>query len=91
MGGVNERIEAYEPGRRMTVRLYDMVKMPLADATADFQLHPRDGGTELTFHYSYTPNLFGRLFRKAVANQMQKGLSGLVTGLQRESERIASG
>jgi carbon monoxide dehydrogenase subunit G len=91
LGSAQERIEVYEPGVRMTVRLYDIVMMPLADATADFHLSTRHGGTELTFRYAYELNRLGRLFDRALSGQLQKGLEGLVGGLQRESEQRAGG
>ena len=59
LGGVNERIDKYEPNRRMTVNLYETFKLPISGAMADFNIGPHDGGTELTIHYSYTPNLLG--------------------------------
>jgi uncharacterized protein YndB with AHSA1/START domain len=89
MGRAEERIETYEPLQRMTVRLYDMAWMPLVDATADFRLAASDGGTDLTFHYSFTPNLLGRLMGRVFGSQMHKGLEGIVDGLRRESEHLA--
>ena len=59
LGGVNERIDKYEPNRRMTVNLYETFKLPISGAMADFNIGPDDGGTELTIHYSYTPNVWG--------------------------------
>jgi carbon monoxide dehydrogenase subunit G len=87
MGQVNERIEGYELGRSMTIRLYDFVKMPLSDATAAFHLVAEGGETRLTFHCDFTPNLVGRVFGRALEKQMRKGLERLVDGLQREAER----
>ena len=91
LGGVNERIDKYEPNRRMTVNLYETFKLPISGAVADFNLGAHDGGTELTIHYSYTPNLLGRLLKGTTDRQMRKGIGGMAKGLQRESERIAAG
>jgi uncharacterized protein YndB with AHSA1/START domain len=89
-GGVNERIERHEPNERLTVNLYETFKLPISGATADFNIAPHDGGTELTLHYSYTPNLLGRLVKGYTATQMRKGIAGMAKGLQQESERIAT-
>jgi len=89
-GGVNERIERYQPNERLTVDLYETFKLPISGAVADFNIASQDGGTELILNYSYTPNLLGRLLKGYTNKQMQKGIGGLAKGLQRESERIAS-
>ena len=49
-------------------------KVPISGAVADLSIASNDGGSELTLHYSYTPNR----------------LVGWQKGLQRESERIAT-
>jgi uncharacterized protein YndB with AHSA1/START domain len=90
-GGVNERIDRHEKHRRLTVQLYETFKLPISSAVADFNIAPSDGGTELTLHYRYTPNLLGRLMKGYTDTQMRKGIGGLAKGLQRESERIATG
>jgi uncharacterized protein YndB with AHSA1/START domain len=90
-GGVNERIEAYEPNQRLTVDLYETFKMPISGAVADFNIAPKGDGTELTLHYSYTPNLMGRLMKSVTDKQMRKGIGGMAEELQKESERLAAG
>ena len=87
-GGVDERIERYEPHARLTVNLFDTFKLPISGAIADFNIAPNDGGTEVNIHYSYTPNLLGRLLKGYTDKQMRKGIGGMATGLQVESERI---
>jgi uncharacterized protein YndB with AHSA1/START domain len=89
-GGVNERIDRYEPNRRLTVNLHETFKLPISGGTADFNIAPRDGGTELTLHYSYTLNLLGRLMKGYTDKQMRKGIGGMTKALQRESQRIAA-
>jgi len=89
-GGVNERIDRYEPNARMTVHLYETFRLPISSAVADFNLASDGEGTELTVHYSYTPNLLGRLLRGYTDKQMRKGMDGLAQDLERESVRIAS-
>ena len=89
-GGVNERIERHEPNERLTVNLYETFRLPISGATADFNIAPQDGGTELTIHYSYAPNLLGRLMKGYTDTQMRKGIGGMAKGLQQESERIAA-
>ena len=89
-GGVNERIDAYQPNQRMTVNLYETFKLPISSAVADFNIAPNDDGTELTLNYTYTPNFLGRLMKGYTDKQMRKGVGGLVNDLQRESERIAA-
>ncbi|MEM7284917.1 MAG: SRPBCC family protein [Actinomycetota bacterium] len=90
MGGVNERITAYEPGERMTVHLYEMFKMPASDATADFLLASDGDGTVLTLEVSYTPNRLGRAAKKTTAKQMRKGMGAMADDLAREAERVAN-
>ena len=51
-------------------------------------LPPRDGGTELTLHYSYQPNLLGRLTARLTDRLLRRGIGGLAKGLQIESERL---
>lgn len=89
-GGVDERIERYEPNQRMTVHLHETFKLPISDAIADFNLASRHGGTELTLRYNYTLNRLGRMAKGTTAKQLQKGLGGLAEALQQESESIAA-
>jgi hypothetical protein len=70
----------------MTVNLYETFKLPISDAVADFNLAPAEDGTELTLHYSYTPNRMGRVAKETVDKQMRKGINGLADKLQRASE-----
>ena len=88
MGAVDERIDLHIPGERLTVNLYKTYKLPISGAIADFNITPNDGGTELTIHYSYTPNLMGRLMRKQTDKQMRKGIGGLATDLKNASETL---
>jgi len=90
-GGVHERIDRHEPNQRLTVNLYETFKLPISAAVADFNIAPEDGGTTLTLHYSYTRNFLGRLMKGYTDKQMRKGIGGMAKGLQRESERIATG
>ena len=73
----------------MTVNIHETFKLPISDAIADFNIAPKDGGTLLTLHYRYTPNLLGRVLRRYTDKQMRKGIGGMTKGLQRESERLA--
>jgi hypothetical protein len=63
-------------------------KLPISGAIADFNITPKDGGTELNLHYSYTPNMLGRLLKGYTDKQMRKGITGMTQGLQIESERV---
>ncbi len=87
-GAVNERIQRHERHERLTVHIYEAFKLPISTATADFNVAAKDGGTELSLHYSYTPNLLGRVLRGYTDKQMRKGIGGMAKALQRESERI---
>ena len=89
-GGVEERIERFQPNQRLTINLYETSKLPISGAIADFNVAAKDEGTELTLHYSYTPNLLGRVLRGYTDKQMRKGIGGLTKGLQRESETMAT-
>jgi uncharacterized protein YndB with AHSA1/START domain len=90
-GAVNERIGAYAPNERMTVNIFETFKLPLSGAVADFNIAPDDDATTLTLHYDDTLNRLGRLAKGTTDKQMRKGITGLVDGLQRESERVAAG
>lgn len=72
------------------VNIYETSKLPISNAVADFNIATNDGGTELTLHYSYTFNTMGRLVKSYTDNQMRKGIGAMATGLQQESERIAT-
>jgi uncharacterized protein YndB with AHSA1/START domain len=89
-GGVNERIDAYAPNERLTVNIYEASRLPISGAVADFNITPKDDGTELTLHYTYTLNLMGRLMKGYTDKQMRKGIGGLAKSLQAESERISA-
>jgi hypothetical protein len=89
-GGVHEKIDLHEPNERLTVNIYETSKLPISNAVADFNITPKDGGTELTLHYSYTLNTMGRLVKGYTDKQMRKGIGGMAKGLQRESERLAT-
>ena len=91
MGGVHERIETYVPNERMTVNLYETFKLPIAGATADFNIAANEDGTALTLVYSYELNRLGRAVKGTTDKQMRKGITGLADELQLESERVATG
>jgi uncharacterized protein YndB with AHSA1/START domain len=86
LGGVNERIDHYEPNRRMTIELFDMSKLPINRGTADFELTASEGGTQVKLHYLYELNGLGRVAKKTTHRQLMKGLGGMLDGLKRESE-----
>ena len=90
-GAVNERIDRHQPNERLTVNLYETFKLPISGAVADFNIARHDDGTELTIHYSYAPNLLGRLLKGYTDKQMRKGMGVLAKDLKRESEHIATG
>jgi len=90
-GAVNERIDVYTPNARMTVDIFETFKLPLSGAVADFNIAPDDDATMLTLRYHYTLNRLGRLAKGTTNKQMRKGITGLVDGLQQESERVATG
>ncbi|RVW02513.1 SRPBCC family protein [Rhodococcus spongiicola] len=87
LGGVEERIDTYIPNERMTVNLYETYKLPISGGVADFNIAPHDSGTELTLHYSYTPNLLGRVAKGSTDKQLRKGIGGLADALKEESEK----
>ena len=90
LGAVEERIEAYIPNERMTVKLYETSKLPISSAVADFSLEPHGDGTQLTLNYNYTLNRLGRIAKGQTDKQMRKGMNGLVGDLDKESQRIAT-
>ena len=90
LGSVHERIDRHQPNERLTVNIHETSRLPISSAVADFNIAPNGNGTLLTLHYSYTPNLLGRLARRFTDRQLRKGIGGLAKGLQRESERIAA-
>lgn len=89
VGGATERIDVYEPCKRMTVNLIETFTSPLSGAVSDFTLTPVGKTTECTIHYSYTPNLVGRLLQRWMEKQLPQGIKGIASGLARECERRA--
>ena len=89
-GGVDERIERYEPNHRMTVHLCETFKLPISGGVADFYLAPHDGGTELTLRCTDTPNRLGRLAKATTDKQLRKALGGLAEALRTESESLTA-
>jgi uncharacterized protein YndB with AHSA1/START domain len=85
-GAVNERIHTYVPNERMTINLYETFKLPISNATADFQITSTSDGTELTINYNYTPNRLGRVVKGTTDKQMRKGMNGLADDIQLESQ-----
>ena len=88
-GGVHERVDLHVPNERLTVKIYETFKLPISEATADFNIAPHDDGTELTVHYSYTLNFLGRVAKGYTDKQMRKGIGAMTKGLKEESERLA--
>jgi len=91
LGGVNERIDVYEPNSRMTINLYETFKLPISSAEADFKIEARDGGTSLTLDYCYMPNPLGKLLKGTTDKQMRRGIEGLADSLLAESEAMGVG
>ncbi len=89
-GGVNERIERFEPNQRLTVDLYETFKLPISSAEADFNIAAAGDGTELKLVYSYTLNFMGRLMKGKTDKMLRKGIGGLAKSLAVESERVTS-
>ncbi len=90
-GGVEERVDHHEPHKRLKINIFKTRKLPISNASADFHIEESGDGTELRLHYSYTPNLLGRVLKGFVDKQMRKGIAGLAKSLQTESERMAAG
>lgn len=88
IGGVKERITTYEQGEKMTIHLYETFKLPISEGEADFNLAPSGDGTELTLHYTYTPNLVGKVMGPITKRMLERGIGGLAKSLAQESERI---
>ena len=82
--------QRHEHEARMTIHLYETFKLPISSATADFNVAGREGGTELTLHYSYEPNLLGKVLSGYTEKQLRQGIGGLATSLAQESERLAA-
>ena len=72
------------------VNLCETWKLPISSAVADFNIAPKDGGTELTLHYSYKRNFLGRLSGPFTERMLRRGIGGLAKSLQLESERLAA-
>lgn len=82
-GGVNERIDSFQPNQRMTVNIYEAFKLPISSAIADFNIAASEGGTELTLNYAYTLNRLGRVAKGPTDKQMRKGINNLADDLVR--------
>ena len=58
---------------------------------ADFNIGPHDGGTELTIHYSYTPNLLGRFLKGFTDKQPARACGrGSAAWPRVSSERVSA-
>ena len=88
-GSAKERIEEYDPERRLAVRLHDLRGMPFDEADAVFHIAPEAGGTRLTFEYTARAKGLARLFEGLIARLLRRGLRGLVEGLKHECETAA--
>ncbi|NNF64776.1 MAG: hypothetical protein HKN07_11020 [Acidimicrobiia bacterium] len=74
----------------MTVHIYEMTKVPLKEGIADFRLTEAAGGTDVSIDYEYTPTTTGRLMGPVLKKVLERGLGGLLKGLQMEAEKKAS-
>ncbi|MGW4062727.1 SRPBCC family protein [Amycolatopsis sp. NPDC004747] len=75
-----ERIVALEPGRRFGYALEH--GLPLRDYVAYVDLAPRDGGTDIHWHSTFTPKIpgtgwFYRWFLGAFIKRVAAGLAGV--------------
>ncbi len=79
-GGVKsyEKIVALEPGRRFGYALEH--GLPLRDYVAHVDLSPRDGGTEIHWHSTFTAKIpgTGPLYRRFLARFIERVVAGLV-------------
>ncbi|NND04574.1 MAG: SRPBCC family protein [Acidimicrobiia bacterium] len=89
-GSVNERVTAHQEHQRLTVHIYEAFKLPISSAVADFNIAADGDGTDLALHYSYEPNVLGKLMKGYTHKQMLKGIGGLAKSLAIESERLAN-
>ena len=89
-GRVNERITHHEENTKLGVHLYETFKLPISESHVDFNIAPKDGGTELVLDYSYTPNLMGRIMGPMARRMLERGIGGLAKSLAVESERMAA-
>ncbi len=85
-GSAKERVEDYQPERRMAVSLFDISGMPFDRAAATFDLAPDTGGTRLTFRYTFHRKWAARLAGPLLSWMLGRGLAQLVDGLQNECE-----
>lgn len=73
-----EKIVALEPGRRFGYALEH--GLPLRDYVAYVDLSPRDGGTEIHWHSTFTAKIpgTGRLYRWFLGTFIKRVVAGLV-------------
>jgi uncharacterized protein YndB with AHSA1/START domain len=83
---LREEVIAYEPPTRFSYKL--LSGAPVRDHVGTVELTPRDGGTRVVYAVHTTPTL--PLVGGAVVAVVKRGITALLGGIVKESERRAA-
>jgi uncharacterized protein YndB with AHSA1/START domain len=83
---LREEVLAYEPSSRFSYKL--LSGLPVRDHVGTVSLEPRDGGTKVVYTVRTIPTV--PLAGFAVVAALKLGVSQLLSGIVKESERLAA-
>ena len=84
MGQLEETISAWEPERRLVVRIDSAAKLPIRSGEVTFTLDEADGDTPTELRYAYQPKFgpLGSLMGPMIDRQLTKGFEGFLSELE---------
>ena len=85
IGELEETVIAWEPERRMVVRIESAAKLPIKSAEVTFTLSSADGATPTELRYAYQPRFgpIGSLLGPLMDRQLISGFEGFLADLDR--------
>ena len=85
IGELEETIIAWEPDRRLVVRIDSAAKLPIKSGEATFSLSASDGATPTEVRYAYQPKFgpIGALLGPMLDRQLSSGFEGFLADLDR--------
>jgi uncharacterized protein YndB with AHSA1/START domain len=85
IGELEETVLAWEPERRMVVRIESAAKLPIKSAEVTFTLDAADGSTPTELRYAYQPRFgpIGSVLGPFIDRQLTSGFEGFLADLDR--------
>ncbi len=85
IGALEETIIAWEPDRRMVVRIDSAARLPIKSGEVTFTLSAADGATPTELRYAYEPKFgpIGSLLGPVIDRQLITGFEGFLADLDR--------